>query len=92
MKLAVPGIVLILLAALLFSKFAVADRLAAVTEAARETEVVKAQLDAGYQKIEEFGDMTEEYAHVTYSGMTAEELGRADRIEVLDLMQRVILP
>ena len=91
-KLAVPGIVLVILAALLFSKFAVADRLAAVSKAEQEAAVVREQLDAGYQKIEEFGEMTEEYAHLTYSGMTVEELERTDRIEVLNLVQRVVLP
>lgn len=91
-KLAIPGIVLIIFAATLFGKFAVADRLIAVSRAQHEAEVVRTQLDAGYQKIEEYGDLSEEYAHYTYSGMTVEELARADRNKVLDLIERIILP
>ncbi|MGN0403842.1 MAG: hypothetical protein ACI4F1_01345 [Bariatricus sp.] len=90
-KIAVPGVVIIVLAAVIFSKFAVVDRLVAVSKAQSEAAVVKAQLDAGYQKIEEYGEMADDYAHYTYSGMTSEELNQADRVEVLNLIRRVVL-
>lgn len=91
-KLAVPGIVLIILAAALFGKFAVVDRLMAVSDAQQKAEVVRIQLDTGYQKIEEYGELTDEYAHYTYSGMTEEELSRVDRSDILKLLQKVVLP
>lgn len=92
MKMAVPGIIIIILAALLFSKFAVVNRLIAVSEANSRVSLIQEQLDLGYAKIESYGDMTEAYAHYTYSGMTPEELGRADRMEVLQLLEEIVLP
>lgn len=91
-KLAVPAVILIVLAAVLFSKFAVADRLAAVSEARQKLAVVQRQLDEGYAEIKSYDGLSETYAHYTYSGMTEEELGRADRIEVLGLIERIVLP
>ncbi|MGN0169642.1 MAG: hypothetical protein ACI39H_02645 [Lachnospiraceae bacterium] len=91
-KVAVPGIVIIILAAVFFGKFTVADRLIAVSVAQYKAELVREQLDAGYQKIQDYGDISEEYAHYTYSGFTEEELNRVDRNDVLDLMKRVVLP
>ena len=91
-KIALPAIILIVVAAILLSKFLVVDRLIAVSRAQGEVAAVQSQLDADYAKLASFGEMTDEYAHYTYSGMTDEEMARTDRVEVLDLIQRVVLP
>ena len=88
---AIPAIVLIVLAAALLSKFAVIDRLAAVSRAEGEVSAMQSELDSKYAQLKDFGELTDEYAHYTYSGMTQEELNRTDRVAVLDLIQRVVL-
>ena len=91
-KLAVPAIVLIVVAAILLSKFFVVDRLLDMYRAQNEVSSLQSQLDDAYRQLNSFGDMTDEYAHYTYSGMTAEELARTDRGAVMDLLQRMVLP
>ncbi len=90
--LAVLGIIVILLAAAAIAKFAVIDRLAEVDLARSEASVVQAQLDLCNARIESYGELNDQYAHYTYSGMTAEELGRVDRVEVVSLLERVVYP
>lgn len=92
LKIAIPAIILIVLAAALFSKFGVVDRLIAVSRAQGEASKVRQELEQAYAKMASYGELTEKYAHYTYSGMTAEELSRADRIEVIDMISRVIMP
>ncbi len=89
---AIPAILLIILAAVALSKFAVVDRLLAVNKAQAEAAAVKAQVDAGYARIGEFGELSDTYAHYTYSGMNEEELSRADRIAAIDVIDRIIVP
>ncbi|MCR5664863.1 MAG: hypothetical protein K6G17_08355 [Oscillospiraceae bacterium] len=88
----IPSIVLIVLIAALFSKFAVIDRLMAVEAARQEVARVQSQLEKGYREIDSYDDLVEKYAHYTYSGMTKEELTRPDRMAVMDLIRRVVLP
>lgn len=89
---ALPAVVLIIVAAVLLSKFLVVDRLLDMSRAQGEVAALQSQLDADYKRLSTFGEMTDEYAHYTYSNMTAEEMARTDRLEVLDLIQRVVLP
>ncbi len=89
---AIPGIILIVIAAFLFSKFAVIDRLVKVSEAERAVSEVRAKIVAGNQKIDSFGELTDIYAHYTFSGMTEEELNRTGRVKIIDLVRNVILP
>ena len=84
--------VLILAAAAAIAKFLVLDRLAAVSAAESEAGQVRAQLNECYDRIAEYGELNEVYAHYTYSGMTEEELSRVDRAAVMDLLQRVVFP
>ena len=91
-KTAIPAVILIIVAAVLFSKYAVVDRLMEVSREEAIAAELQRQVDAGYEKIESFGDLVEKYAHYTYSGMTNEELTRADRIKVMDLISRLLLP
>lgn len=89
---AIPAIILILLAAVALSKFAVVDRLIAVNNAEREVGRLRGELSDAYKTLESYGELSEEYAHYTVTGMTKEELTRVDRSQVVDLIQRVILP
>ena len=92
LKIAVPGIILIILAAVLLSKFAVVDRLTAMSRAQREAAQLRSELNEAYAEMDSYGDMQDVYAHYTYSDMTAAELSRVERTEVVDLIQRVVVP
>ena len=89
---ALPAILAIVLAAALFSKFLVFDRMAEVSAAWREVDSLQQQLDAGYEELADYAELEELYAHYTYSGMTQEEQERIGRPEVLELLDRVVLP
>ena len=89
--LAVPGILIIVLLAALFSKFAVVDRFNQVYRAQAEVRSLQNRVDEGYRKIESFGDLQITYAHYTYSDMSTEELTLADRSDILDLLARCVL-
>ena len=90
--LAIPSILLILVIAAAFSKFLVIDRMAEVTAAQRVVYELQAKLDAGYEELADFDDLSDLYAHYTYSGFTKEELNRTDRVDVLNLIRNMILP
>ena len=92
LRIAIPGIILILIAAFLIGKFAVADRLIAVSREQAKVYALQRQIDEGYKKIDSYGELTDKYAHYTYSGMTEEEVTRADRVEVIDMIRRVVAP
>lgn len=90
--LAIPAIILILLAAAAFSKFLVIDRFAKVTAAQNVVYELQRQLDAGYEELADFDDLSNLYAHYTYSGFTQEELNRTDRVDVQELIRNMIIP
>ena len=91
-QIAIPAIILILACAFAIGKFAVADRFAKVNEAEGRASSMRSQVSAGYKKIEEFGELTDRYAHYTYSGMTDEEVHLAERTDVLVLISKRVLP
>ena len=88
----IPAILLILVLAAVFSKFLVIDRMAEVDAAQRVVNELQQKLDAGYEELADFDDLSELYAHYTYSGFTNEELNRADRVEVLKLIRNSVIP
>ena len=90
--LAIPAILLILVAAAAFSKFLVLDRMAEVSAAQAEVSRLQAKIDQGYDELAGFDDLADLYAHYTYSGFTPEELNRSDRVAVLRLIRSVALP
>ena len=90
--LAIPSIILIIAAALVFSKFFVLDRLNEVSEAQRVVSELQHQVDACYEELGEYGDLVDAYAHYTYSGFTTEELNRASRPAILNLLRTTVLP
>lgn len=90
--LAIPGVLLVLIAAAVFSKFLVIDRLEEVNAAQRVVYELQSELDAGYKELSGFDDLSNLYAHYTYSGFTNEELNRTDRVDVLNLIRTMIIP
>lgn len=89
---ALPSILLILALAALLSKFAVVDRYMALSRAQQQANSVAGQVADAHAIMDSYGELVDEYAHYTYSGMTPEELGLVDRVEVMRLLERVVLP
>ena len=85
-------LVLILAAAAAIGKFLVYDRLEAVSAAQAEVAQVRKQIDEYNAKIEAYGELNELFAHYTFSGMTAEEQNRVDRVAAMEMIQRVVMP
>lgn len=90
-KIAIPVIVLILAAAVLFSKFLVIDRFAKVAQAEAEVASLQRQIDDMYAEIAGYGELAELYAHYTYANMTEEELNRVDRILIIDMLRNKVM-
>ena len=88
---AVPAILLICAMAAFIGKVAVVDRLNELYAIRAENSRIQSSIDEYYRQIESYSDVQEEYYHYTYTGWTSEEKNRADRVEVLDLMDRCIL-
>lgn len=86
LKIAAPAIAVIILLAALFGKFMVADRLATANRASGRAQTMRTQLEAVYEKLSDYEEVEDVYAHYTYSGMTDEELERVDRVEVMRLV------
>lgn len=89
---AAPAILAILLAAGLVGKFAVADRYIALSNAQARAGDQQAQVEQAKTRMDSYGALVDEYAHYTYSGMTEDELALVDRVEVMDMLERVVMP
>lgn len=86
---AIPGIVLIVLGALLFSKLAVVDRYAKLGRIQGETAALEAQIAAGMEELNGAGELTEQFYHYTWTGMTEEELSRESRVRITELVSYI---
>lgn len=84
----VPLLVLIMGVAALLS-FAVASRLAAVVTAQREVNDLRAEIAAVKESYGDFDEVKQEYNRYTYKDF---DRSLADRMEVLALMEREIMP
>lgn len=85
-------LILIVIAAVAFGKFAVLDRFVALDQARSEAASLQAQIDANYAQLQEMEGVTEEYAHYTFSGMTEDELSLVSRVDVMSMIDRLVLP
>lgn len=74
------------------SKFAVLDRYAEVAVVQNDIAQLQEQLERGYEQIDGFGTLNQRYAHYSYADMTMEEMSRVDRVEVVRLLRRTVLP
>ncbi|MCR5294053.1 MAG: hypothetical protein K6E30_02605 [Lachnospiraceae bacterium] len=86
----IPALIAVIAAAGVFGKVGILDRMTALSEKENEVARLNSQVTAAYAALEEMGDMSDEYAHYTVSGMTEEELTRTSRLKVLDLLERVV--
>ncbi len=89
---AVLLIILILAAAAALAKFGVMDRLDAVNAAQAKVRSLRSELSDANAKLESFGELREKYAHYTQADMSKEELRRVERSDVVELLERVVLP
>lgn len=87
---AILGILLIVVLAVLFSKYLVADRLIAMSTATSQTQRLRTNLDDAYKVVKSYGDVEQTYAHYTMADMTSTELGLVDRTRVLELVKTLI--
>ena len=86
----VPYILILLIALGAFAKFFIIDKLDEVNREEQTTADLRSDLDRAQQRIDSFGDLADQYAHFTYSGMTGEELTRSDRVQILDMINSVV--
>ena len=87
---AVLGILVIVALAAAFSKFMVADRLAMMSSASGKARGLKQTLDDTMATIERYEGIEDTYAHLTFSGMTQEEMDRVDRVLILELVADIL--
>lgn len=76
----------------LFVRWAVLNRFAALREARAALESVQEQYQQADETLNEYYKTRDVYVHVTWSNMTAEEIGLIDPIDVADLLERVVMP
>ncbi len=89
---AILAVILILLVAAAIGKFLVMDRLAEVEREEQKVRDLRTQLSQANAKLDSFGELKEKYAHYTFADMNSEELQRVERSDVVDLIERVVLP
>ena len=88
----IPYILVSFLAVILVGKFAIVDRFQRVYEEQEKVAELQQSLALAYRTLDRYEDLSELYAHYTYSGMTATELSLASRVEVMNLIERYITP
>ena len=89
---ALPAILLIIVAAAAFCKFGILDRYEKLAQLEAENAEIQSRVESYEEIIAGFDDLKNEYAHYTYTGFTANEKNRADRLTVLDLMDNYVRP
>ncbi len=86
LKVLIPAIILCLLAVGAIGKFVVYDQFAALAKELIISNRLSDQLAEKNAIIREYGDLTAEYAHYTWDGMTEEEKTRVKRTEIAELV------
>lgn len=89
---AILALILILLVAAAISKFLVMDRFAEVEREEQKVRDLRNELSLANAKLDSFGELKNTYAHYTFADMTSEELRRVERSDVVELIERVVLP
>ncbi|MBP5156030.1 MAG: hypothetical protein J6252_05550 [Clostridia bacterium] len=92
LKTAIPAVIIVVVLAVLISKFGVIDRFVKVAEAEREVAELQERIETAQRRIAGYGELRDVYAHYTYSDMTDEELNRPDRVRIMALIKRVVMP
>ncbi len=89
---AILALILILLVAAAVGKFLVMDRFAEVEKEEQRVRDLRNELSLANAKLDSFGELKNTYAHYTFADMTSEELHRVERSDVVELIERVVLP
>lgn len=87
---AIPAVLLVLALAAAFSKFLVMDRLNAIYSSSSEVSRLRTNLVEARKLLKEYDGIEDDYAHLTYADMTSEEMGRVDRVKILELVSTIL--
>ena len=90
MRLAIPGIIVIIILAVIFSELFVVRPLAKAAKAESETASLRNMVNDNYDEIDSFGDIKTEYAHYTYEGLNSEEKSNALRGDVIEMLEAAV--
>lgn len=83
-------LVVILVAAVLFGKFAVADVLSAASSATARVNAVQAEAAALAQQNADYAELQEKYEEYAVNSLSDEEMSLVDRGQILALLQRTV--
>ncbi len=87
--LAVPGIILIIVAATAFAKFGVIDRYARLAEAEAEVSAIRNRYEEAMAYLNGSDELSEEFYHYTWTLHSDVELNRIQRSEIADLVRTI---
>ena len=85
----IPGVLVVILLAALFAKFAVVDRYAKLNEAESELAGKKAALEDTRAQYADYNEVRERYNMYSYEGF---DRTIANRLDVMDLLKRDVFP
>lgn len=85
----IPGVLIVLVLAALFAKFAVMDPYAKLDEAEQALADKKATLDATREQYADYEEVKERYNKYSYEGF---DRSIVDRLDVMDLLKRDVFP
>ena len=83
-----PLIIVLVILFLVLFKFAMFDRLAKIIIDTNKVSTMQEEIADINSKINAMKGVEDQYAHYTTSGMTAEELGRVDRVKAMKLINK----
>lgn len=88
----IPTFTALALAVVLFGKYAVADRLAKVSQEQQVLAGLTAQVQTLEKATVDYDAVQEEYGRYSVGWMTDEEKAAVDRVEMLDLIEAELIP
>ena len=91
-KRVVPLLVVIVAAVAVFAKFGILDQMNKKVQAYSELSTRQAQLSATTAKLAGYDDLENEYGRYSYGWMSDAEVSLVERPEVLDLLEKVVMP
>lgn len=86
------GVLCVIVLAAAFSKYFVIDRMNAVFEKQKKVAEVQKEIDDIKAEINSFGEIQSDFEHNKILGLTPDELSFTNRLEILDLIDRVVFP
>lgn len=90
LKKLIPAVVIVLIVAAVFAKFAVLDLLDQKALAQSELDMKQAQLDAINAKLDGYEELEKEYGRYSYGWMNETEVNMVSRMDVLHMVEEEI--